>query len=108
MHHLFELAGTKKAHHHVRLNSEFRSDLQWWTLFMESWNRISMIQGQDMLPPVEMWLDASGSFAFGVISPQLGRWIQLQWPPGSHTANIPRQQSILWKELIPSGLFLLN
>ena len=34
---LFELlAGTKKAQHHVRLNSEFRSDLQWWTLFIES------------------------------------------------------------------------
>ena len=27
---------------------------------MESWNGISMIQGQDMLPPVEMWSDALG------------------------------------------------
>lgn len=40
---------------------------------MESWNGLSMIQGQDMLPPVEMWSDASGTFGFGVISLQLRR-----------------------------------
>lgn len=50
-----------------------------------------MIPGQDMLSPVEMWLDMLGSFGFEGVSPQLGWCIQLQWPPGSHLRFDPRE-----------------
>ena len=27
-----------ELHHHIRLSADFRSDLQWWALFLEDWN----------------------------------------------------------------------
>ena len=29
--------------HWIRLNAEFRSDLAWWTLFVERWNGVSSL-----------------------------------------------------------------
>ena len=42
----------KCQHHHVRLNSEFRSDIQWWACFLPIWN------GRSIFPPQQ----ASHSF----------------------------------------------
>ena len=30
----------KHPHHHIRLNTEFRTDLEWWILFLPSWNGV--------------------------------------------------------------------
>ena len=60
---LFELlAATRQAHHHIRLNSSYRSDLLWWSSFMETWNLISMIPESQGHSPIEMWTNASGSY----------------------------------------------
>lgn len=32
------LAIIRAPHHHIRLNTEARSDFTWWSLFLESWN----------------------------------------------------------------------
>ena len=99
---LFELlAGTRQAHHHIRLNSSYRSDLLWWSSFMETWNGISMIPESQGHSPIEMWTDASGSYGCGAISTHLRLWIQLQWPSRSHFGFNSTDQSILWKELVP-------
>lgn len=102
MRRLFELlAGTRRAHHHVRLNSTFRSDIRWWSTFMDSWNGVSMMSQEETPSQAEIWTDASGSYGCGAIAPHLRQWIQLRWPGHSHTGFNPRDQSILWKELIP-------
>ena len=81
MRRLFELfAETQQAHHHIRLNVAFQSDLQWWGLFMESWNGVTIMSGT--ADSVDLWTDASGSFGCGAVCPYLRQWIQLAWPPG--------------------------
>ena len=50
----------RRQHHHVRLNEEFQSDLQWWACFLPGWN------GRSILPIPQVahtfWSDASGSW----------------------------------------------
>ena len=99
---LFELlAGTRRAHHHIRLNVSFRSDLLWWSTFMESWNGVTLLSEGDPSSQTEIWTDASVSYGCGAISTHLCRWLQLQWPLCSCAGFSPRDQSILWKELVP-------
>ena len=102
MRRLFELlARTRRAHHHVRLNSSFRSDIRWWSIFMDSWNGVSMMSEEVALGQIEIWTDASGSYGCGAIAPESHQWIQLQWSSHNHGGINPRGQSILWKELVP-------
>ena len=69
MRHLFEaLAGTRQAHHHVRLSSTIRSDIRWWHSFMAEWNGVSMIP-HPRTPVTEIWTDASGTFGCGAVCP---------------------------------------
>lgn len=57
------LGGVQRAHHRVRLNLSFQSDVQWWNCFITSWNGVSLPK-----PPgsslTHVWTDASGSGAF--------------------------------------------
>lgn len=41
---LFSLLKRKSRYRHIRLNSEAKQDLRWWTLFLSSWSTISFIQ----------------------------------------------------------------
>ena len=100
MRRLYELlAGTRRAHHHICLNAAFRSDLQWWALFMESWNGVTIMSGT--ADSVDVWTDTSGSFGCGAVCPSLRQWIQLAWPPGHPARKGSQDKSILWKELVP-------
>ena len=77
--------------HHIRLNAQFRSDLQWWSLFLPDWNRSGFFQPKT--PTVEVVSDASGSWGCGVFHSSL--WFQYQWPgfwQGCHIAA---------KEMVP-------
>ena len=50
------------ASHFIRLNAAFRGDLEWWDVFLESWNGVSLVLQDSLLSPaVEFWSDASGS-----------------------------------------------
>ena len=41
---MFELlASVRQAHHHVRLNTAFCSDLLWWVTFLDTWNGVTMM-----------------------------------------------------------------
>ena len=76
--------------HHIRLNQGFKSDLQWWLMFMCQWNGrryFPMAQKQILL-----FSDASGSWGCGAYT---GRsWFQLEWPSGS-PSNIATKEMIL-------------
>ena len=40
-----------ELHHHLRLNSGFRSDLQWWVIFLPVWNGIGMMSSVCRMTP---------------------------------------------------------
>ena len=42
---MIELLHHNENAQHVRLNRNFRSDLQWWKAFATSWNSISYLHG---------------------------------------------------------------
>ena len=85
---------TKVAYHHIRLNRDFRSYLAWWKTFVDTWNGISFLQlTRQLVPSVNVFTDASGSFGFGAIWGTL--WLQGQWPTEWSQTNI------MIKELVP-------
>ena len=104
MRRMFELLGVAhRAHHKIRLNCSFRSDLEWWATFIESWNGVSMMGNYDRhQAAVHIWTDASGCFGCGALDPQTSAWIQMKWPE-SHGASGSGwwEESIATKELLP-------
>ena len=104
MRRMFELlTGTRQAHHHIRLNTAFRSDLLWWATFLDTWNGVTMMQ---TLAPGRrahhVWTDASGHFGCGAVYPDSRSWLQLPWPHNpSQGAMRLQEESILIQELLP-------
>ena len=80
----------RKAYHKIRLNREFRSDLQWWSIFSTSWNGVSYLSAQTT---GEFSTDASGTWGCG--AHYKDSWFQLQWE--ANTVHLP----IVLKELLP-------
>ena len=102
MRRMFELqSGVHQPYHHVRLNSDFRSDILWWDTFLESWNGISMIPLVQQ-PSIHIWTDASGSFGCGAWEPLSKHWIKMEWPnEAGHRWLQLDDESITLKELLP-------
>lgn len=64
----------------IRLNKGFRSDLQWWALFLPSWNGVGMMAGAVRSRwALVLTSDASGNWGCGAYT-SAGKWLQLQWP----------------------------
>ena len=74
---LLRIPGATKGHHHIRLNREFRADLQWWITFAEHWNGVAMFPSPRE-PTGSVTSDASGSWGCGAWSDS--SWFQLEWP----------------------------
>ena len=90
------LSRFERTDHMIRLNAAFRADMEWWHVFAEKWNGVSMLRNVAFQSPsVEIWSDASGSWGCGAFwGPQ---WFQVQWSgwPGFTGASIAA------KELLP-------
>ena len=72
-------SSSQELHHHIRLRGEFKSDLQWWSLFMERWNGVSMMSSLEWATPeVVLTSDASGHWGCGGFLAS-GEWFQLRW-----------------------------
>ena len=73
-------AKLREMHFYTRLNKEFRSDLCWWDIFLESWNGISLLQCTTTLTPtaheLSIQTDASSSWGCGAFFE--GRWLQIR------------------------------
>ena len=69
----------RRRDHPIRLNHEFRLDLEWWHTFLSSWNGVSFWLFPGMSPPadVEVVSDASGSLGFGAYLN--GAWLAVPW-----------------------------
>ena len=94
---LFDLSATvKKPNHHVSLNAGARSDLAWWSVFLEQWNGVSLLAVLgEQEPSVILTSDASGSWGCGAYWGS--QWFQLPWHGTVGTAGA----NIATKELIP-------
>ena len=83
-----------EPHHHIRLNREFRSDLQWWACFAPHWNGTCLLAPLlQATPDVVVHSDASGSWGFGAVA--ISTWFHGRWP--RHWASV----NITAKELLP-------
>ena len=80
--------------HWIRLNAEFRSDLAWWTLFVERWNGVSMLSTRfvQVQPQIRVFTDASG---WGCGGHWDNEWFQFKW------SEAWSKKSIALRELVP-------
>ena len=85
----------KQLHHHIRLNKGFQSDLEWWALFLPTWNGIAMMSSVCLTQPTAtVTSDASGRWGCGAFSSD-GQWFQYRWPASWESVHITV------KELVP-------
>ena len=93
---LIQLSTTAKClHHHLRLNTETRADLQWWYDFLPSWNGVAMFINPDWTDAdsLHLYTDASGMLGYGAVF--RCQWIRSDWAPH----QLPPHVSIQWQEL---------
>ena len=93
--HLIELSTKAKLlHHHLCLNIQVRCDLQWWSMFLERWNGISMMSllGSSSTS-ITVTSDASGLWGCGAVYNT--DWFSCGW--GSCWLDV----HITIKELLP-------
>ena len=76
--------------HHIRLNAQFQSDLQWWSLFLPDWNGSGFFQPKT--PTIEVVSDASGSWGCGAFHSSL--WFQYQWPESWQGCHIAAKEMV--------------
>ena len=85
----------RSASSFLRLNIAARSDIQWWSTFIESWNGLSMMLPlRQQNPEVILTSDASGSWGCGAYCCN-GQWLQYQW------SHLTAGYDITAKELLP-------
>ena len=90
------LSHFRRGDHPIRLNAAFRADLEWWHVFLCSWNGVSMMLEECLKSPgVEIWSDASGGWGCGALWGD--QWFQLEWSQFYDFASA----SIAVKELLP-------
>lgn len=94
---MIDLASSvSELHHFVRLNCQFRSDLQWWRVALPRWNGLSFLRpAYTCIPDITIYSDASGSWGFGAWSMPSYRWLHGSWPATWMNTNI------MAKELLP-------
>ena len=61
-------------HHHVTMNCEAHSDIDWWLRFLLPWSRHAIIPDPHgtRAPNLELFTDASGSIGYGIF--YAGHW----------------------------------
>ncbi len=78
----------------LRLNKHFRSDLAWWSLFLQKWNGITLMSALGLeRPSFSITSDASGAWGCGAF--YQNHWFQLQWNTEASC------RSIAFLELLP-------
>ena len=74
-------AKVREMDFYTRLNMDFRSDICWWHVFLQYWNRISLLRltTHYTLNDFIIQTDVSGSWGCGAFL--LGKWLQWEWSP---------------------------
>ena len=85
----------KHLHHRIRLNTEFRKDVEWWIHYLPRWNGVGMMVAQQWLSSVDLCLFTDAS------NIAIGAYFQGEWfierfeGENSYVATM----SINWREL---------
>ena len=89
------LCAFRSRDHPIRLNVEFRLDLQWWIEFLDYWNGTSFILLPGLMPVADLCVtsDAAGAIGYGALYRQ--QWFSHKWMP----SQMP--MSIAYKEFFP-------
>ena len=82
---LLRTPSATKPHHYIRLNREFRVDLQWRQTFACHWNWVATFPCPTE-PTFVVTFDASGAWGCGVWSGS--SWFQLEWPAAAWAHHI--------------------
>ena len=82
-----------QLHHHLRLTSAARADIEWWCGFLPTWNGTAKFVDPvaTPAPDFELFTDAAGTLGCGAFFQ--GAWFHYSWQ--DHQLN----HSIQWKEL---------
>ena len=81
---------------HLRLNTEFRADLQWWATFLDLWNGVAIITALCRRPiDAKLVSNASGSWGCGAYFGN--KWFALSWSSCPSWAEV----HISVQELLP-------
>ena len=85
----------RNRNHPIRLNLEFRRDLQWWLSFFQEWNGRSffLFPSVSPLPDLVVSSDASGTWGFGAV--WRCEWFFSSW------FFLPSGMCITFMELVP-------
>ena len=85
----------RNRNHPIRLNIEFRRDLQWWLSFFQEWNGMSFFLSPSVspLPDLVVSSDVSGTCGFGALWRR--EWFFSSW------FFLPSGASITFMELVP-------
>ena len=95
---LFELlAGTTKDHRHTLLSGAGRLDIACWDVFIEAWDRMSVIHLHELEKAIHyLWTDAAGGSGCGAVC--VSQWFQHLWH------NAPPEKPIAVVELVPIAM----
>ena len=87
--------GMSKPHHHIRLNSDAKADLQAWLLFLRLFNGKTFFLPDQWLSAdaLHLYTDAAGSLGYGAILDK--EWFYGKWPESWVS------ESITLKEFFP-------
>ena len=98
---LFEvLKGTPKGFHRIHLNVTARSNIYWWSTFVQPWNGISLLGGFDK-EKIDHYITIDPSRQVGCGNLWQNKWFQIRWTPEyCITKHLPLQNSILLHELL--------
>ena len=91
---LIDLTTTvKQLHHHIRITTNARLDMQWWLDFLPSWSGKTLILDSHWTcsTTMQLFTDASGTIGWGAY--WSGRWLQGRW------SEAQLHMDITWKEL---------
>ena len=89
----------KSLDNHTHLSPAAHADISWWSTFIHSQNRISLLLQPS--PSQHIYADAFGSWGCGALCGQ--EWFQVPWPSEWSEVNIAHKEMIPILLAIPAG-----
>ncbi|KAJ1105807.1 hypothetical protein NDU88_003211 [Pleurodeles waltl] len=82
------MRGAVLTHHHIRLRASVKDDLQMWIVFLQDFNRVTMlVEDSDWFWQILIFSDVSGANGFGLFWD--GHWAAEAWPVASGSRTEP-------------------
>ena len=95
------MSSVPEPHHHIRISSELREDLNMWHTFLRKFNGISYFPASEWVTSsvLQLYTDSAGSVGLGCGAYLHGKWVFHEWPIHWRESDYLRDLTFL--ELIP-------